>query len=601
MSALVQLDSVSVQLGEKQVFQDLRLTVPQRARIGIVGPNGSGKSTLLRVMAELLVPDSGRVLVESTLRTAYVPQNEEFDEDQSVSEAMSARLKGVHHADPEVAGAKALSRAGFSDFSLPVKQLSGGWKKRLSLAAAMAREPELLLLDEPTNHLDREGLLWLERYLQTASFGWVMVSHDRYFLNETVEKIMEISPIFPNGFFESSGNFLEYRAKRAEFLEQEAKRTSSLANKARRELEWASRSPKARTGKASFRLKEAARLKEELRSARSRQQDPEKFTAFQSSERGSKELVELIKVTFGFDETPLIRQLSFTLRNRSCLGILGANGQGKSTLLRLIGGELTPDTGKVKQVAGLRIVYFDQLRESLREWKTLGELLGDGSDSVVYGGRPCHVIGWGARFGFQAEDHRKPLSTLSGGEQARALLSVLVRQEADLLLLDEPTNDLDIPMLEALEKMILEFPGAVVLITHDRFMLDEVCTSFLGFLQEGTVREFADREQWLAEQERQQEVSAPKEKVAASEKASPSSPKFTYNDQREYSKIERKIEKAEAALVAIEERAADPKLHEDPEQSIAISEELADAKRAVEALYDRWEELDKRRAASSSS
>lgn len=590
MTALISLDRVSIQMGSTRLFQELKLTVPERARIGIVGPNGCGKSTLLKILAQQVTPDAGRVLLESSRNVCYIPQVVGFNLTDTVLEAVikKAEREVVSH-EREVRASKALSRAGFSDFTQRVSELSGGWRKRLSIAAALSEDPELLLLDEPTNHLDFEGMAWLEGLLTAASFAWVLVSHDRYFLEQTVHKIVEISPVYPTGYHEYDGSYLEFKSKREAFLEQQAKRTSSLANKTRRELEWAARSPSARTGKAAYRMKEALRLKQALAQANSRQETSQSITSFQSAGRNTRELVQLIKCSFSYGEKQIFDQLTYTLLNGMCLGLLGKNGDGKSTLLKVFGSELTSGTGKVKHAPGLKVVYFDQLREALGEHSTLGAMLGDGSDHVVYNEKSFHVVGWGKRFGFQAEDHEKPLSALSGGEQARALLSILVRQEADLLLLDEPTNDLDISMLEALEMMILEFPGAVVLITHDRFMLEEVCTHFLGFTNKN-VMEFASYTQWN-EQCLQEHLTQPSTQERK-EKRKNSATKLTYNDQREYTKIESKIEKAEAQLALIEEEVADPNAHIDPEKSRDLSAKHEEAKKEVERLYARWEELD---------
>jgi len=601
MSALLNLDNISVQIGNRDLFRDLKLIVPKRDKLGIVGPNGSGKSTLLKVMAGIIQPESGRVIKDDLTRISYVPQIAEFNTNQSVIEVALQKVgEKFDESEAYVSASKALTQAGFEDFDKKVEQLSGGWKKRLALAAALAEKPELLLLDEPTNHLDMEGLLWLEELLQKVNFAWVLVSHDRYFLERTVQRIVEIAPIYVNGYFESAGSYLTFKENRAAFLEQESKRTSSLANLAKRELEWASRAPKARTGKASFRMKAAQQLKSDLKAAKSRQESQVAVTTFQSTDRGSKELVKLIKCNFSFGENTIIRDLSFIVRNQMCLGLLGANGQGKSTLLKLIGGSLEPDSGKVKHVHGLKCVYFDQLRESLREWKTLGELLGGGYDQVEYRGKSLHIIGWGKRFGFEPEDHDKPVGNLSGGEQARALLSILVRQQADLLLLDEPTNDLDIPMLEMLEIMILEFDGAVVLITHDRFMLDEVCTHFLGFTSNGELQPFASFEQWSGIQDNDQtKTEAP---PTTESKKKQALKKLSFKEQREYDTIEGIILKAEEELAEAETLVANPDVHSNKDDSQAATQKLLAAKQRVEELYKRWEELDSiKRARESSS
>ena len=587
MSPLIQLDSVSLELGAKSIFTELSFAVQQGDRLGIVGPNGAGKSTLLRLLAHELEPDKGRRIQDPATKVSFVPQSESFKEG-SVLNYLTEKLSD-DSADPSVAASKALSLCGFTDFSLNAQTLSGGWARRLSIATALAREPDLVLFDEPTNHLDFSGLQWLEALLSKARFSWIVVSHDRFFLNRTVSEVIEVAPYYDGGVFRSRGDYFSFQSSReAHFIAEEKKR-SALANKARRELEWASRSPKARTGKAAFRMKEAARLGKELKESEKQIPKTQKVTHFDGTARGTKELVQIQQCTFGFsDNTPLISDLSFTIRNGMCLGILGANGQGKSTLMKLIAGTLKPTQGKVKQSRDLKVVYFDQLRERASSFSTLGELIGEGHDKVIYKGSSHHIAGWGKRFGFYPDQFSKLVANLSGGERARALLSILVREEADILLLDEPTNDLDIQMREALENMILEFQGAVALVTHDRFMLDEVCTHFLGFNEVGELSEYGSFEQW--ERLRQSEI--PTQTTEKKSDKPKSKKKLSYNEQREYSKIEGKIEKAEEKLSEIEALAADPTAHTDHERSAEIAAELETARTHVAALYERWEELE---------
>ncbi len=591
MSTLISLDSVSHQIGNKQLFSDLKLAISDDSRIGIIGPNGSGKSTLMKIIAEEIVPDSGRVVCGRSVQVAYVPQMDSFNPALTAQEVMIKELSNnFTDLEANTRAGKFLSKVGFEDLTQKVGDLSGGWRKRLSLAVALAREPEVLLLDEPTNHLDLAGLLWLENLLNNANFAWALISHDRYFLERTVKEVIEVAPCYKNGIIKLGGSYQTFLEKRDEFLDQEAKGIASLANKVRNEQEWASRAPKARGTKANYRVKEADRLDSELQERRSRVTGEATKVSFTASQRQTKELAEFINVTFGFDNLPIVTQENFIINSGVCLGVLGTNGQGKSTLLKLIGGALEPQAGKVKRAGHLKVVYFDQLRGALSSASTLRQALADGYDQVVYQSRSLHIISWGKKFGFDPADLDKPIKNLSGGEQARLLLSILVRQEADLLILDEPTNDLDLPMLEMLEGMLVDFPGAVILVTHDRYMLEKVCTNFLGFNQEQKLLTYASYAQWQESRARVQH--AKESRGSGSIPSIPVAKKMSSEEIREYGQMEKKIMKAEQELALIEDRAVKAATANDHHLMVQVANELTVAQEKVEGLYRRWDELE---------
>lgn len=589
MGTLISLDSICHKAGSKDLFNNLKLVIEDNSRLGIIGPNGSGKSTLMKIIAETLEPDAGRVVRASNVQIAYVPQLDDFKPETTIHESMLEKLHiRFDEHESQIRAAKFLNRVGFQDTHKKVSELSGGWRKRLTLAAALAFEPDLLLLDEPTNHLDLAGLLWLEDLLVNADFAWALISHDRYFLERTVNSVLEINSCFRDGLLKLNGTYNVFLEKRDALIEQEARSTESLANKVRNELAWAARGPQGRTTKANFRMQQAQSLNAELQERKSRMRsETSSDVAFTSSNRQTKELVELIKVSLDFHGRQIIKQESFTLTAGACLGVLGDNGQGKSTLLKLIGGTLEPNGGKIKRANFLKTVYFDQLRASLHPTALLREALADRNDQVIYQGRGIHISSWSKRFGFHPEDLHKTVASLSGGEQARLLLSILVRQEADLLILDEPTNDLDISMLETLEEMLIEFNGAVVLVTHDRYMLERVCTSFLGFTANQHLLPFASYAQW-EQLRRQEQVSKTESKsVETSIKK-----KLTAEELREYGQMERKIIKAEKKLEEIMKKAGEAAAHSSYQESQKISAELKEAQVLVDTLYLRWSELE---------
>ena len=381
--------------------------------------------------------------------------------------------------------------------------------------------PDILFLDEPTNHLDIDGILWLEKLLQTAPFACVVVSHDRFFLENVVNDMAELNRIYPEGLFRVEGNYSRFLEKKEEFLEAQSRQQEALANRVRREVEWLRRRPKARTGKSRARIDEAGRMMAELADVSARNATGTAQVDFTASDRRTKRLIAAEGIAKQMAGRTLFGDLSFVLRPGTRLGLLGLNGTGKTTLLRILNGEIGPDAGSIERADALRIVYFDQGREQLDLSQPLRDGLGARGDFVIFRDRPIHVAGWAKRFLFGAEQIDRPMASLSGGEQARVLIARLMLQPADVLLLDEPTNDLDIPTLEVLEENLSEFPGALVLVTHDRFLLDRVSNALLGLDGQGGATFYADYWQWeqaqFAQKPARTEKAPPPQSRAAEE------------------------------------------------------------------------------------
>jgi len=434
--------------GSGPLFSDLGLNISEGDRLGLIGPNGAGKSTLLELLAGRGKPDSGEVALRKNTRLAYVKQDSQFAPGDTVRTIVRRALdqSTVPTGDRDMREAETLGRAGFRDFDAVAATLSGGWRKRLALAEALVADPDILLLDEPTNHLDLAGIEWLEKLLQAARFACVVVSHDRYFLENVANEVAELNRVYPDGLFRVAGNYSTFLEKKAAFLTAQAKRQEVLENRVRTEMEWLRRGPKARATKAKARIDNAHQLIGELADLNSRSRTGSAGIDFSASERKTKRLIELVNVSYGFGGERLFENLSFTLTAGTRLGLVGPNGSGKTTLLRLLREEMTPLSGEVLRAPALRIVHFDQNRP-LNLDQTLRHALSQGSDSVVYQGRTIHVASWAARFLFSSEQLNQPVSRLSGGERARVLIANLMLEPADVLLLDEPTNDLDIPTL----------------------------------------------------------------------------------------------------------------------------------------------------------
>ena len=581
------------------MFREISFTVSEGDRIGIVGPNGSGKSTLLAILAGRVLPDSGEVAVRKGVRICGVAQISEFAERDTVRSVVDAALDRVKVAEGDRASrtAEILGRAGFAEMDVRAGSLSGGWRKRLAIVEALVQQPDVLLLDEPTNHLDLAGIEWLVGVLQNAAFACVVVSHDRYFLENVATAVVEVNPAYEDGAFRVEGTYSAFLEKKEEYLHAQKNRQEALENRVHTEIEWLRRGPKARTTKSKARIDKAHELIGELKEMTARTRTTSAGIEFTSSDRKTKQLMTLDGVAHGMGGRTLFRDIHFVITSTMRVGLVGPNGSGKTTLLRLLAGEMKPEAGSIKRAEHLKVVYFDQNRE-LDPEVTLRRALAPDSDAVIYQDRVIHVASWAARFLFAGEALNQKVGRLSGGERARVLIAQLMLQPADVLLLDEPTNDLDIPTLEILEESLLEYRGALVLVTHDRYMLDRVSTVVLGLDGLGGTERFADYGQWEIWQ-REQAAGKTSEGRAASagaaaKPAAARKKKLSYKETKELEGMEGRIAEAERELQAKHEMLLDPKVMSDAVKLRELSLELEAAQKEIDGMYERWGELEER-------
>ena len=590
MAVLLSGSALSKSFGARVLFENLSLSLSEGDRAGLIGPNGSGKTTLLEILAGNDTPSAGTRALRKLTRLAYVPQDSVFEPDDTVGSVLQTALDDLHLEDSEKRARiqVMLGRAGFDNPSAPAATLSGGWKKRLAIAAALVTSPDVLLLDEPTNHLDLEGILWLETAIQTVN-TCLVVTHDRYFLENAATRMVEVNPVYPQNTFQVNGNYSEFLEQREEFLEAQAKQQESLATKVRREIEWLRRGPKARTGKSKARIDSAGRLIQQLSAATTRSRTATAQIDFTASDRKTKRLIEAEGISKTLAGRRLFHNLNLTLAPGVRIGLVGANGSGKTTLLKILEGKMAPDEGSIRRANLLQIVSFAQDRgEHLDPDVSLRRTLCPQGDSVIYRDRTVHVAGWAKRFLFRDEQLDMPVARLSGGERARVMIARLMLAPADVLLLDEPTNDLDIPTLEVLEDSLLDFSGAVVLVSHDRYLLDRVSTVVVGLDgAEGGV--FADYSQWEAARS-EQAAERPAAEEARPPSAERAKRKLGYLEQREWDAMEAKILSAEQELAACQ-RDLDAS-GSDAKRYIAAYEKLQVAQQRVEDLYTRWAELE---------
>jgi ATP-binding cassette subfamily F protein uup len=604
MPPILNAQGLSKRFGAVPLFEEISFPVSDGDRIGLIGPNGAGKSTLLAVLAGEQEADSGDVATRKRARIAYVLQESNFAPGLTVRDVLEAALvrTGVAEAEHEGRLRETSGRTGFPDLAAEAATLSGGWRKRLAIAEAIVTHPDVLLLDEPTNHLDLAGIAWLEELLNQASFACVMVSHDRYFLENVATEIVELNRVYADGLLRVKGPYSKFIEGRQAHLEAQSKLQAALKNRVKIEVEWLRRGPKARATKAKARIDNAQDLIGQLRDVNQRVQTAAAGIDFAATDRQTRRLVEFEDLALSFgegaSEKKIVEGMNFLITNGMRVGLVGPNGSGKTTLLRLLTGELAPTAGTIKKAAALKIVYFSQMRE-LEEGVTLRRALAPDSDSVAYQGRVVHVASYAAKFLFTSEQLNQPVDRLSGGERARVLIAKLMLEPADLLLLDEPTNDLDIATLEILEESLLEYTGALVLVTHDRFMLDRVSTIVLGLDGLGNAETFADYsqwEQWQREQGSANSDGSSSSATATPAQAAPTSPntskkKLSYLEAREYASIEEKVEATEERLNAARDLLDDPGVATNAVALTAALHEMEQAQAVADELYARWAEL----------
>jgi len=605
MPPILIAQNVSKRFGATPLFENISFAVENGDRIGLIGPNGAGKSTLLAILGAELQPDSGEVSFRKGVRIGYVRQISDFAPGVAVRSVIDAALErgSVPAASRERRLREVLGRAGFTEsdtsgnpgMNQEAACLSGGWRKRLAIAEALVADPHVLLLDEPTNHLDLAGIEWLEGLVRAASFAFVVVTHDRYFLESVASQVVELNRIYSAGILRVKGKYSKFLEDREAYVDWQQRAQESLRNRVRIEMEWLRRGPKARTTKAKARIDNANALISELRQSELRTQISTAGITFDGTHRQTKRLIEIENAAVTLGDREILRDVNVALINGTKLGLAGVNGSGKTTLLRTITGEIALSAGEIRRAAGLRIVHFSQMRE-LDTSLTLRRALAPDSDSVLYKDRAVHVAGYALRFLFTGEQLNQPVERLSGGERARVLIARLMLQPADVLILDEPTNDLDIPTLEILEESLLEFSGALILVTHDRYLLDRVTDTVLGLDGLGNAACFADYLQWEAwcgQQIRAESKAAAgtAPPAAAASSATGTQKKLSYMEQREYDTLEKRVDEADARLGTAEQQLQSPEVVTHPEALTSALAEIEAAKAEHHAVYERWVEL----------
>ncbi|MCC6138131.1 MAG: ABC-F family ATP-binding cassette domain-containing protein [Bdellovibrionaceae bacterium] len=597
MAILISVNNIEKTMGSKLLFEGLSLGINEGEKVGLIGPNGAGKSTLLKLLAGVDKPDKGEVNRRRHLNIAFVAQEPLFESDSGAKDYLIKRLQalGMDAFDAEIKACMSLSLAGFEDLDVMIHTLSGGWKKRLALSLAIAQEPDLMILDEPTNHMDWDGILWLETWLKSFRGSILLVSHDRTFLDNITNRIVEIHRLYQDGYLSFDCSYHEFIEKKEEYIKVQSALQDSMSNKARREVDWLRSNAKARTTKSQARIRDAHLLLDDLSDVKSRNASVNTKTRLEidSTGRKSKKLISLTNLTVSFGDKVLVKDLDITLGPKKCLGLLGDNGSGKTSLLKVIQGVSNNYTGEVYRADNLKIVYFDQKREELPLSDSLVSYLGDGSDYVIFKGASIHVASYASRFLFSQEKMQLKISQLSGGEQARLLIAKLMLQPADILILDEPTNDLDIDTIEMLETTLSAFEGLILLVSHDRYFMSQLCDQFLALNGAGAWNTYAEMDQWLRDRKEDTKKAA----TTTSSGGAPSKGKvrLSYKEKMQLETMEVDIQKAEKALSDAQEKLADPKVLSDHKQLVEATAAAAVTQKKVDDLYELWTVLEEKR------
>lgn len=584
----------------KVLFKNVSLGIEEGDRIGLVGPNGAGKSTLLKILAGKMDSDGGDVTAKKGLRIGFLDQSPTFKPGETILDAILGDHDYGETIGPAYEWMARLELSQFGDTFL-VEDLSGGWKKRVALARELVMNPELVFLDEPTNHLDVTSILWLEEFLARANFATMIITHDRLFLQRVANKIFDLDPKNPNYLFPFSGEYLEYvEAKEVMMAGQDA-RELVMKNTLRRETEWLRRGAKARLTKQKARIDRAGVLKDDVEELSARNAARTVKIEFKDADRNPQKLMELSHVTKAYDGRVLFKDFSYLVSPKTRMALLGDNGTGKSTLIRILLGQELPDMGEVKRAENLKVAYFEQNRETLNpKLSVLKNICPDG-DYVHYQGSYVYARSYLERFQFNRQQADLPVEKLSGGEQARLRIAQLMLNEAQVLVLDEPTNDLDVATLSVLEESLREFNGAVILVTHDRYFMDQVAKEIIALHRNPdgntSMERFAGYLQWEEWFEGQKELEQQQQKKAAEAAkagAGKSNKKLSFKEKFELENMEATIHGLEAKLQKAQTESILPEVASNAGRVQELYTEIATLQAEIERLYDRWAELEQK-------
>jgi len=599
-TTLITLSDAQLAYGHHPLLDHADLAIQPGERIGLIGRNGAGKSSLLRVLDGRTVLDDGEIMRLGGLRTATVEQEPDLDDEQSVFDTLCGDLTESEDWQRPSRVNALIEQLGL-DGQSRVAGLSGGMRKRVALARALAEEPDLLLLDEPTNHLDFTGIAWLENLLLNARCSVVIITHDRRFLDAVSTRIVELDR---GKLFSFPGNFTQWQQRKAEWLEAERQQNAKFDKVLAQEEVWIRKGIEARRTRNEGRVRRLEQLRRERSSRRERQGNVNLAVA--EGQRSGKLVAELKHVSHSYGELTVIDDLSTIILRKDRIGLIGPNGAGKTTLLKIILGEIKPDSGQVRLGTNLTVGYFDQMRSQLDENATLADTINPGSEWIEIGTQRKHVMSYLEDFLFPPARAHSPVQSLSGGERARLVLARMFARPTNVLVLDEPTNDPDIETLELLEELLQDYPGTVLLVSHDREFLNNVVTQTIAAEGNGRWREYVGGyDEWLAQRPSQPAPDTDEGKARKKEAAVPEKPRqakvsrITSWELRELEGIPDTIAQLESKQAELAAKLADGSLYRDaPDQVEIINTQLHEMEEQLNTLFARWEALEEKRNAS---
>jgi len=625
---LIRFDQVSLDFGDQAILTSADFAIEGGERISLIGRNGAGKSTTLKLITGEVQPDHGEIVRKSGLIVSQLAQSLPEGMDRTVREVVGSGLSSVQtllndyreraqqaldeqglrelealHQRIDVHGGWSLDQridAMLTDLGLPgnrkMNELSGGWRRRVALATALVQKPDLLLLDEPTNHLDIATIKWLETVVYSYDGAVLFITHDRAFLQRMATRIVEID----RGMLTSwPGDYANFVTRKEKSLEDEALENARFDRKLQQEEVWIRQGIKARRTRNEGRARALQKMREERARRVSREQAAR--IEIDEADQTGRQVIRAKNVSYGFDDKPLIDNFSIRIIRGDRIGIVGNNGVGKTTLLRLLLGEIQPESGTVKHGTNLEIGYFDQLRESLDPEKSVIDNVAGGRTHVTQGGGERHIVGYLKGFLFSPKRAMMPVKALSGGERNRVILAKLFTKPANLLVLDEPTNDLDMETLEVLEDRLTNFSGTLIVVSHDRQFLDNVVTSSIVFEAEGIREYVGGYSDWLRQGKTLAEVDTPKAEqpeqatpaAAARQPAPRSATKLSYHEQRELDQLPGQIEQLELEVARLEEAITTPDFYARPQEEVqAVLQQLRDSHASLDQTIQRWTELE---------
>ncbi len=603
MANLISVQNLEKSYGDRRLFKEISFGLSDKSRVGLVGPNGAGKSTLMKILAGQESPDKGDVVRSRGLKVAYLSQNPQFQ-----SEFIDDEL-GRENSAISAKSATWLLQLGAVELleNLEIQKLSGGQKKKLALVRELIQEPDLLLLDEPTNHLDVESIMALEEILNAQSaLTLLVVTHDRLFLQNVVDTIIDLDPRYQNGYLKSSGGYAEYLESREIILADQVSREATRANYLRREVEWLHRGAQARQTKQKARQESAYNLMDEVKELRTLNRSRKLGVDLSTGGFAAQKLIEAKNVSLSYGEQVLFQDFSILIKPKSRVAFLAKNGRGKSSLIKALLGIIQANSGSIYTAEKLSYNYFEQNRDILHLEKTLLQNVSPNGDYVHLNGQPIFAKSYLDRFHFRREQHDLAVKYLSGGEQSRLLIAKMMLLSAPVLVLDEPTNDLDIETLDTLRDALQDFEGALILVSHDRFFIEEVCDTIIAWPEPedllpgetlGHLIRFESILQWQSwkldrQQKRNQlnlELPKSKGRDGSESGSQKTKTKLTYKEKLELESMEENILKMEAEAQELEARLAT--LSSDPAQLAKVSMELAEKNDRIYTSYDRWAEL----------